>query len=62
MRKPRLIELTEQELCKVRGGDLCIVGYEAVDDDGDGIIDYIQPIYGECSSFAPGPTGELTPG
>lgn len=62
MRKPRLIELTDQELRGVRGGDLCIVGYEQVDTDGDGKIDYIRPIYGECSGLLSGPTGELGAG
>ena len=53
----RLTELTEQELLHVRGGDLCIVGYEEVDEDGDGKIDYIRPIYAECSTFSGGLTG-----
>jgi len=45
-----LIELTDRELQTVRGGDLCIVGYEKVDADGDGEIDFIRPIYEQCST------------
>lgn len=58
MRKRHLTELTTHELRNVRGGDLCIVGYEQVDTDGDGRIDFIRPIYAECSTFLPGLTGE----
>lgn len=56
MRKTHLIELTEPELRNVRGGGLCIVGYEEVDVDGDGKIDFIRPIYGQCSNVLSGPT------
>lgn len=41
-------ELTESELQAVRGGDICIVGYEAVDTNGDGTPDILVPIYEEC--------------
>lgn len=43
-----LIELSEKELKHVRGGDLCIIGYEQVDEDGDGRPDILIPIYAEC--------------
>lgn len=58
MRKRHLTELTTQELRNVRGGDLCIVGYEEVDADGDGRVDFIRPIYAACLTFQPGLTGE----
>lgn len=41
-------ELTETELRAVRGGDLCIVGYEAVDTNGDGTPDILVPVYEDC--------------
>lgn len=61
MLNTRLIELTDRELQTVRGGDLCIVGYEEVDTDGDGKIDFIRPIYEQCSTelLSPNPGGSI---
>lgn len=48
MKSSPLIDLTDRELRNVRGGDLCILGYEKRDTNGDGVPDLIIPIYGEC--------------
>lgn len=47
-RRDRLAVLSTDQLAAVRGGDLCIVGYRSVDEDGDGRIDYLVPIYAQC--------------
>lgn len=59
MNRLSFIELSDRELKHVRGGDLCIVGYEQVDEDGDGQPDYLVPIYAECFGTASGTSQEL---
>jgi hypothetical protein len=41
-------ELNREQLQRVRGGDLCIDGYEWIDEDGDGTPDVLIPIYVDC--------------
>lgn len=54
----RIACLSEGQLASTRGGDICLVGYKTIDENGDGQIDYLIPIYAPCSGAEnqPAPT------